>query len=458
MITVTCPSCNRELKLPDHLAGRQGKCPGCQNLIVIPAAPAAQQATPDAANKPLPPGVGSAPAQQAAPPVQQPPIAPAPQDPVQPPAITPPSAVTAQPTAPIAPPAPAQPPVINTQAPQPVQPVAPTAPIINTTPPAQPAAPVTPGAPPAPASPFVTPQAGETIPAVGPATGFPQIDTTGASNASPFPQINTQASIPDVPTNSVAAYQARQKGGRKKALIFGGGLLGIGAIVAVLFLFVFTGGGSNTLAGLTQEVLEEANSAIGSIANISDAGTAQSSADDVKALIPKLQDISKRFKDKVANTSKEDLLKEIEALLDDQSIKNELVSLIKQALPLQTKLENLPPDAMIALGTAMIEIQNSATTLGTDFEEAFSTLEAKIPDADIAPLLPKAINLLTSVMAEVPELGALMGDVGIPGFGGGFGGMFGGGEELGPEIMDDGLEIDGGSGDFGEIEPENPFE
>ena len=456
MITVTCPSCSHELKLPDNLAGRQGKCPSCQNLIVIPAAdasPPAQQNAPDAASKPLPPGMGSAPASPA-----PPAAALAQQASVQPPVVTPPSAATPQPIAPVAPAAPAQPPVaappvINTQAPQPV---APAAPVINTAPPEQPAAPTA-----ASASPFVTPQAGEVTPAPGAPAGFPQIDTTGNSNASPFPQINTEATGSSAPTDPVVAYQARQKGKSKKVLLLGGGLLGIGAVVAVLFLFVFTGGGSNTLAGLTREILSEANSAIGSISSITDAGTAQSAAEDLKALVPTLQDIVKRFKDKVANTSKEDLIKEIEALLDDPSIKNELVSLIKQAIPLQTKLENLPPDAMIALGTAILELQNSATTLGTDFEQAMSALETKVPQPDIAPLLPKALNLLTSVMTEVPELVALM-DGDIAGLSGGFGGMFGGGgdkfEDASDLMDDDGGLMDGGLEEFGEAAPENPFE
>ena len=470
MITVTCPSCSHELKLPDNLAGRQGKCPSCQNLIVIPAAdasPPAQQNAPDAASKPLPPGMGSVPASPvpaapAQPPVAAPPVintqAPQPVQPVAPAApvinTAPPAAAPAQ-QAPMQPPV-VTPPMINTQAPQPVQPVAPAAPVINTAPPEQPAAPTA-----ASASPFVTPQADEVTPAPGAPAGFPQIDTTGNSNASPFPQINTEATGSSAPTDPLVAYQARQKGKSKKVLLLGGGLLGIGAIVTVLFLFVFTGGGSNTLAGLTREILGEANSAIGSISSITDAGTAQSTAEDLKALVPTLQDIVKRFKDKVANTSKEDLIKEIEALLDDPSIKNELVSLIKQALPLQTKLENLPPDAMIALGTAILELQNSATTLGTDFEQAMSALETKVPQPDIAPLLPKALNLLTSVMTEVPELVALM-DGGIAGLSGGFGGMFGGGgdefEDDSIFMDEDGGLMDGGLEEFGEAAPENPFE
>ena len=457
MITVTCPSCSHELKLPDNLAGRQGKCPSCQTLIVIPAADASPPVINTQAPQPVQPVAPAAPVINTAPPA----ATPAQQAPMQPPVVTPPSAAAPQPIAPVAPAAPAQPPVatppvINTQAPQPVQPVASAAPVINTAPPEQPAAPTA-----ASASPFVTPQTGEVTPAPGAPAGFPQIDTTGNSNASPFPQINTEATGSSAPTDPGVAYQARQKGKSKKVLLLGGGLLGIGAVVTVLFLFVFTGGGSNTLAGLTREILGEANSAIGSISSITDAGTAQSTAEDLKALVPTLQDIVKRFKDKVANTSKEDLITEIEALLDDPSIKNELVSLIKQALPLQTKLENLPPDAMIALDTAILELQNSATTLGTDFEQAMSALEAKVPPSDIAPLLPKALNLLTSVITEVPELSALM-DSGIPGLGGGFGGMLGGGgdefEDDSIFMDEDGGLMDGGLEEFGEAAPENPFE
>lgn len=462
------------MNLPDHLAGRQGKCPGCQNLVVIPAAseaapsPAPAQQDPTTSSKPLPPGVGNAPAAPDFTPAAPAPT-PTPEVPPQQAAPQPVAPAPVQPSNPVAPAAPAQPPVaqppvINTQAPQQAQPAAPAAPVFNTAPPVQPAAPTAPAAMPtgAPASPFETPQAAQANPAPGLPAGFPQIDTGGGSGASPFPQINTADNTPAGPTDPIAAYKARQKGGQKKALLIGGGLLGVAAVAVVLFLFVFSGGSSNTLAGLTREVLSEANGAIASFSKITDATSAQSAADDIKALVPTLQDIAKRFKEKVANTSKEDLLKEIEALLDDTSIKNEIVTLIKTALPLQAKLENLPPTALLPLMTSLAELEGSATTLGADFQTAFETLETKIPSADIAPLAPKALALFASVMTEIPELGALMEGGGIPGLGGGFGGMFGGGMDSGDDDMigidGDGGLMEGGLDEFDEGEPENPFE
>jgi uncharacterized RDD family membrane protein YckC len=39
-ITVTCPSCNKGLKVPDGAAGKKGRCPQCATVIEIPAASA----------------------------------------------------------------------------------------------------------------------------------------------------------------------------------------------------------------------------------------------------------------------------------------------------------------------------------------------------------------------------------------------------------------------------------
>ncbi len=38
-IAVECAQCGKQLKVKDELAGRKGKCPQCQGVIHIPAAP-----------------------------------------------------------------------------------------------------------------------------------------------------------------------------------------------------------------------------------------------------------------------------------------------------------------------------------------------------------------------------------------------------------------------------------
>ena len=40
-ISVRCPSCSKVLTVPDQYAGKRGKCPGCQQPVMIPAAGAA---------------------------------------------------------------------------------------------------------------------------------------------------------------------------------------------------------------------------------------------------------------------------------------------------------------------------------------------------------------------------------------------------------------------------------
>ena len=37
MIQFECPNCSRPIKVKPELAGRKGKCPGCQSILVIPA-------------------------------------------------------------------------------------------------------------------------------------------------------------------------------------------------------------------------------------------------------------------------------------------------------------------------------------------------------------------------------------------------------------------------------------
>lgn len=36
-ITFDCPSCSRELTVKDEMAGKQGRCPACQNVLTVPA-------------------------------------------------------------------------------------------------------------------------------------------------------------------------------------------------------------------------------------------------------------------------------------------------------------------------------------------------------------------------------------------------------------------------------------
>ena len=36
MVMVRCPSCSKNLKVPDQYAGRKAKCPACQGVLVVP--------------------------------------------------------------------------------------------------------------------------------------------------------------------------------------------------------------------------------------------------------------------------------------------------------------------------------------------------------------------------------------------------------------------------------------
>lgn len=38
MVMVRCPSCQKNLNVPDKYAGKKGKCPACQGVLLIPAA------------------------------------------------------------------------------------------------------------------------------------------------------------------------------------------------------------------------------------------------------------------------------------------------------------------------------------------------------------------------------------------------------------------------------------
>ena len=37
MISLECPICNKQINLKDEVAGKEGKCPGCGQPIVVPA-------------------------------------------------------------------------------------------------------------------------------------------------------------------------------------------------------------------------------------------------------------------------------------------------------------------------------------------------------------------------------------------------------------------------------------
>jgi hypothetical protein len=59
MPRVYCPTCRRNLRVPDHLAGRRVTCPGCEEPIQVPAEQDALEevvSPPEApADQPLPP-------------------------------------------------------------------------------------------------------------------------------------------------------------------------------------------------------------------------------------------------------------------------------------------------------------------------------------------------------------------------------------------------------------------
>lgn len=40
MIKVRCAKCGKTLNIPDQFAGKKGKCPGCQEMLIIPPPPA----------------------------------------------------------------------------------------------------------------------------------------------------------------------------------------------------------------------------------------------------------------------------------------------------------------------------------------------------------------------------------------------------------------------------------
>jgi len=59
-IKIACPSCQKNLNVPDNAAGKRGKCPACQTIIAVPEPHASppQQPPPDhAASLPQPEGI-----------------------------------------------------------------------------------------------------------------------------------------------------------------------------------------------------------------------------------------------------------------------------------------------------------------------------------------------------------------------------------------------------------------
>jgi TM2 domain-containing membrane protein YozV len=63
-IRVSCPSCGRGIKAPDHYAGKSAKCPGCGSVIKIPGVALTTQAKPITKVGPASPPVPAVPPQQ----------------------------------------------------------------------------------------------------------------------------------------------------------------------------------------------------------------------------------------------------------------------------------------------------------------------------------------------------------------------------------------------------------
>ena len=68
-IRVKCEKCKKTLSVKDHLAGKKIKCPVCQNVVAVPAAPPPKAPAPSAvpASKPAPPPAAKKPAASAKP-------------------------------------------------------------------------------------------------------------------------------------------------------------------------------------------------------------------------------------------------------------------------------------------------------------------------------------------------------------------------------------------------------
>jgi hypothetical protein len=52
-IKFNCPKCKKELSIKDEMAGKQGKCPGCQSMLKVPAPAAVPRPAPPPQKKPV---------------------------------------------------------------------------------------------------------------------------------------------------------------------------------------------------------------------------------------------------------------------------------------------------------------------------------------------------------------------------------------------------------------------
>lgn len=57
-IAFQCPSCNKQLRVPETAVGKRAKCPGCQHVLTVPAASTISGAAPAPASPPPGPPVG----------------------------------------------------------------------------------------------------------------------------------------------------------------------------------------------------------------------------------------------------------------------------------------------------------------------------------------------------------------------------------------------------------------
>lgn len=58
-LSVQCTNCNKRLQVPDAMAGKRGKCPGCQTVLQIPATPGAASQQSAASRQKNPPATAS---------------------------------------------------------------------------------------------------------------------------------------------------------------------------------------------------------------------------------------------------------------------------------------------------------------------------------------------------------------------------------------------------------------